>query len=468
MKSKILIHVWVICMLLLASRVSAQQQVLTLSEVLDIVRKYHPYAQMANNSIDSAEANLLALRGVFDPSASYYAAQKTFDGKNYYNYTTGELKIPTWYGFDIKAGVENNSGTRLDPEVTAGKSSYVGVSVPVLKNLMLDKRRASIQQAKILVNQTEADRQVAYNNLLFDAAKTYWDWAREYQVYLIIKNTVAVNRGRFELVKKAFLGGDRAAIDTTEALTQLQSFLYLESDAYLQWINTGLELSNYLWLDDEQPYVLPETVIPDTTWKAQSVASYPVPVLEEALQTALQQHPKLRSLDFKTNILEVDRRLKYQNLLPKLNLSYNFLQKGYEPWKGINSNLFQNNYKYGLEVGVPLFLRQARGELKLAKIKLEQNYLQRSQQAIEIQNKVKTYYNELITLRAQIQLYEEAYQNYLQLLRVEEIKFLIGESSLFLVNSREIKAIEALQKLTEIKTKYYKALVAINWATGTL
>ena len=346
------------------------QTVLTLTEVLDVVRKYHPIAQRASLGVDSAEANRLSARGAFDPAIGLYNAQKTFDGKNYYNYSAAELKIPTWYGIEMKAGLENNTGSRLDPQLTTGRSSYAGVSVPVLKNLLLDKRRAALAQANILVQQSEAERKNVFNNLLFDAAKTYWDWVREYQVYIIIKNTVAINQARFALVRSAYYGGDRAAIDTTEALAQLQNFMYLESDAFLRWTNTGLELSNFLWLDDAQPYNLPPTVVPDTTWRQQPIATYPVPMLEDALQTAMQQHPKLQSLDFKADMLVVDRRLKAQNLLPKLNMNYNFLQKGYEPWKGVGNNFFENNYKYGFEFGVPLLLREGRGELKMAKIKL--------------------------------------------------------------------------------------------------
>ena len=94
--------------------------------------------------------------------------------------------------------------------------------------------------------------------------------------------------------------------------------------------------------------------------------------------------------------------------------------------------------------------------------------MQRDQTELEIQNKVKSYYNEIVTLRQQVQLFDDAYNNYIQLLRAEEFKFSIGESSLFLVNSRELKAIETLQKLTETRTKFYKAIVGLNWAAGTL
>ena len=43
-----------------------------------------------------------------------------------------------------------------------------------------------------------------------------------------------------------------------------------------------------------------------------------------------------------------------------------------------------------------------------------------------------------------------------------------GESSLFLVNSRENKSLEALEKLIDLKTKYFKTIYAIKWSAGEL
>ena len=54
------------------------------------------------------------------------------------------------------------------------------------------------------------------------------------------------------------------------------------------------------------------------------------------------------------------------------------------------------------------------------------------------------------------------------LLKVEESKFSIGESSMFLVNTREIKLLETQQKLTELKTKFFKSLLGVQWAAGQL
>jgi outer membrane protein TolC len=54
------------------------------------------------------------------------------------------------------------------------------------------------------------------------------------------------------------------------------------------------------------------------------------------------------------------------------------------------------------------------------------------------------------------------------LVQAEEAKLESGESSLFLINTRENKALEAQQKLLELRTKYFKTIYALQWSAGLL
>jgi len=66
---------------------------------------------------------------------------------------------------------------------------------------------------------------------------------------------------------------------------------------------------------------------------------------------------------FKINALEVDKKLKFQELLPTVNFRYNQLGKGNDILKTATTGpLFQNNFQYGLSMSIPLRLSQGRGE----------------------------------------------------------------------------------------------------------
>jgi outer membrane protein TolC len=435
---------------------------------INIVRNYHPVAKQANLLMDLAEAQMTASRAGFDPLLYMSAEKKTFDGKNYYDIFHPELKIPTWYGIEVKAGLENNMGDLLNPEVSKGKSSYLGVSVPLGRNLVVDKRRAVLRQAKLFREQSKSERLIAVNDLLYGAYSSYWNWVSAWAGYRILSDQVHLNESRYGGIRTLYLQGDRAAIDTTEALAQLQSLQLAQGDAWLKFRSAGLELSNYMWMANDSPYYLPPTVRPDSAWEKMNTETVKLPVLEDVLAAARQGHPKLSVYDFKLQSLDIEKRLKFQSNLPLLNLNGNILNKGYNVFENGSWPYYQNNYKIGFDFVMPLRISQGRGEYRAAKIKIRDTELDRAQDAQEIANKVRGYFYELAMLQQQVRLAGDNSLNYQRLLQGEETRYRAGESSLFLVNAREVKSLEAKQKLAELRAKFFKGYYALEWAAGQL
>ena len=438
-------------------------------QVLDIVRKYHPVVRQTDIHIEKSRADLLIARGGFDPAISTYIAKKTFDGTNYYNQTSPELSIPTWFGVEIHTGLENLAGNRLDPTMTKGQSSYVGVTVPLAKNLLMDKRRAFLKQVRIFNTMALAEQRTVVNDLLMDAMEAYWLWVRAYKTYKIVEENVVVNERRLELIKKSFINGERPAIDTVETLTQLQSFRIRQNENYLEFQNAGLQLSVYLWQANDEPYLLPETIIPQNSWETEVNIQDFNTDLNNLLSFAAASHPELQLYDFKLEALQIDKKLKFQSLLPKADFTYNHLNKGYNALGNDFAGVFfNNNYRYGFKFEVPLRLSEGRGEYRKVRLKIEETNLGLSQKQLSIQVKIRSYYNEFNTLKNQLSIQNKNFLSYQQLVKAEEIRFLNGESSLFLINSRENKALEAQEKLVELKTKFFKTIYALQWSAGLL
>ncbi len=76
--------------------------------------------------------------------------------------------------------------------------------------------------------------------------------------------------------------------------------------------------------------------------------------------------------------------------------------------------------------------------------------------------------NEFETTQGHIELYTKTTQDYNGLLDGERQLFNNGESSLFLVNSRELGFINAQIKLIELVTKNKNAVLKLNYALGNL
>lgn len=451
------------------SKAQDSSYVLSPADFLNIVRTFHPVIKQADITVEKARAGITIARGEFDPYFYLNTDQKTFDGKNYFRYTNPELKIPTWYGIEVKAGLENNGGDFLNSEVTPGKTSYAGISVPLAKNLVMDKRRAALRQAGIFKNQSMAERDILINDILLDAYYAYWNWVQASWNYEVITNTVKVNETRFRLVKMAFQLGDRPAIDTTEALAQLEAFRFMESESKLRLNNSALELSNFLWKENNEYYELPALTVSSIRPEKSIATLAEIPDLMSMLETIPASHPKLRFYNFKLSGLEVDRKLKFQELLPTVNLRTNILNKGYNVLSNIQKNAFyENNNKFGIEVGIPLRFSKGRGEYKMAKLKIKETNLEVAMLKQQLINKTKFYFNELTGLQQQVKQYESVYNNYQLLLKGEELKFRSGESSLFLLNNRENKVLETSLKLNELKIKFLKSQASLQWAAGLL
>ena len=60
-----------------------QEKTLSPSQLVEMVRKYHPVAKQADINIDKAKADITIARGGFDPYFYNSSAQKTFDGSDF-------------------------------------------------------------------------------------------------------------------------------------------------------------------------------------------------------------------------------------------------------------------------------------------------------------------------------------------------------------------------------------------------
>jgi outer membrane protein TolC len=435
------------------------QKIFSAEDLAAVVRKFHPVARQAGLDVRIAGASLTASRAAFDPVLRHDNNRKEFDGVTYYDQQWTEIKIPAWYGIDLYAGRESVNGSRLNPEETKGTIDYLGVSVPLVQNLVMDKRRAALQQAKIFREQSEVTRRAVLNNLALEALDAYWQWWGNYRQLALVRASLQNAGKRFQMVRTAYLLGDRPAIDTLEALTQVQVFEQRENEALTEVLKSRLELSTFLWTPDGGAYELPDDVVPEEAPREENI-------LLDTLLLAAASHPELMDYSFKLRALQIERKLKFQSFLPEVDLKYN--QVGRDLSKAVNGALFRNNYRFGVSVSLPLRLSEGRGGYQAAGLKIEQARLAQSYKQVQLQNKVKRYYTEWQQVKLQLDVQRKLAANYILLQRGEETRFLNGESSLFLINSRELKAIEGQQKLIELESKVQKARIYLNWAAGRL
>jgi outer membrane protein TolC len=437
------------------------QQILTYQEYMLWVRDFHPVAKQAEVTLRFGEEELRASRGGFDPLVYADYDRKRFKNTNYFDKREAGVVVPTWGGVELKGLIEQNTGSLLNPEKDVPDDGLIalGASVNVGQGLLIDRRRAALRQAQIYVESTKAERQLILNDLYLDATETYWNWASDYMNVKVLQEGVELAEQRFEMVKESYIQGDFPAIDTVEAYTQVMDRIYRLQTAQIQYFRSTQFVNTFLWDQNEEPIELLESTFPENVLN-EMIFDYS----KESLREYIEMHPDLRLTDFDIESLMVERRFRSNQLLPVLKVNYNFLTESFNDFG--NSQFLENNYKMGVTFGMPLFLRRERGALGLTKAKIDYKNYQRDLKLVQLKTKLESEIYNFETVERQLRVFINNVNGLQKLLDGEMIRFDIGESSLFLVNAREVSLISAQLTLNDLSGKRKSAYAKLLNAAG--
>ncbi|WP_374505760.1 TolC family protein [Flavobacterium sp.] len=426
---------------------------LTYNEFLGYVKKYHPLVKNANLEINMAQANLMIARGGFDPKIEVDYDKKQFKNKEYYSFFNSSFKIPTWYGIELKASFDNSEGIFINPENTVPNQGLtsLGITIPIGQGLLINQRMADVRKAKIQIQLSQAERKLEAIEVLYKASLAYFNWKRNYSEVELYSSYLKNAQFRYNGILSLIKNGDKPAIDSVEAGITVKTRQWNLEEAKLKLTKSKLELANFLWIDNNIPLELQDTIVPEE--KLTQTILETLNTNELLIQDLpIENHPKINALQGKLALLEVDRKLKANNLLPKLDLGYHYLS---EPnyWNETNFN----NYKIGLNFKFPLFLRKERGSLQLSKFKIQDAKFTLDFERIQLTNKIKAQQTEIKSIEKQYQIILGLVKDNLQMLQSEERLFSMGESSIFLLNSRENNLVNIQLSLFGLENRFFNS-----------
>lgn len=436
---------------------NSQPKEFSYNEFLGYVKKYHPMVKSAALQVSSAQANLMMARGGFDPKIEVDFEQKKFKDNEYYSILNSSFKIPTWYGIEVKAGFDNNEGIYLNPENTMPNQGLtsLGINIPLGQGLFINQRMADLRKAKLQINLSQAEQKLQAVAVLYEASVAYFNWKKNYNEVMLYETFAKNAQVRFTGVKSLIREGDKPAIDSVEAGIVLKNRLLSLEDSKLKLNKAKLELSNFLWLDNNIPLELADELIPEGNLEL---------TIKETLKTnkllnteiSITNHPKINALQSKVDIFTVDKKLKANMLLPRIDLGYSYLS---EP-SYFDNYRFQN-YKVGLNFYFPLFLRKERGSLKIAKFKVLDAQLELDLEKVQLKNKINAQQIEIQSLEKQRKFIESLVKDNETMLTSEDRLFSFGESSIFLINSRENNLVSAQLAQIQIENRFFESNAAL-------
>jgi outer membrane protein TolC len=446
--------------------VSWTQEVLSEKEYYQIILLNHPLVKQAGIKPQMGESQLLKAKGGFDPKLFTQYDSKNFKGVSYYQKLNAGLSVPTWYGIQFKSGFESNSGSFLSSEdkTPAGGLWYGGISVNLAQGMIIDQRRAELFKARIYQESTLQEQRLLLNELVYESGYAYWDWFLSHYSKAVLQNSYELAMVRLQGVKISAELGDRPIIDTVEARIQVQNRQSLLTNYQTDLLNAKVKLETFLWTELQEPLEVDETTLP---LALDSVDFEIFPLLSEMeVDSLAENHPYLNMNNLKIKSLEIDQRLKREQLKPTLNLSYNFINEpiNYNPI----TNLSPNNNKIGVQFEMPLLFRKERGDLELAKLKVQDEQLSYLNNKVYLKAKIKKAQNDVLNAQNQLDIYRQTVLDSRQLFEAEKTMFEQGESSLFLVNAREMTYIQANLKYLEVLSKYQQALLTLRFSIANL
>jgi outer membrane protein TolC len=330
-----------------------------------------------------------------------------------------------------------------------------------LQGLTFDKQRADILKSKQYKNFYSTERIILLNNLFFEAGVSYAEWAYAHKLMSLTTYYTLLAKQRLSAMNDLASIGERAAADTVEAAIFYQTRLLDYNIAKVEALEKATQVSNF--------YLNNQLINFTNGIKPTDTLDILFEKIKEKTMLLLREdslnNPILNQYQTKQNIFEIEKRFRKEMIKPKLSINYNLIS---ESQGNTLAQLSTNNYKWGASLNFPLLFRNTYNSFKIADLDATNNKMELDFKKLEIQYKNNLLKQTISVLSEQIVAAIKNVNYSKILLDAEKLKFNIGESSLFLLNTRENKLMETELKLAEYKLKYLKTVLKLIHLNGNL
>lgn len=434
---------------------------LALSEVLESTRALAPQLLAASADAEAAEGDALAAAGAFDPAwrtrvtgvpvsgypqlrlDSVIEAPTPFWGASLFGgYRLGTGKVQSYYG---------------ERETWTGGELRAGVSVPILRNGPIDRRRVTQARADLGRSLAGLSRRQQRLELERQAVVKYWDWVAAGRRRAIARALLALARDRDGQLDTRAKAGDVARFDHQDnqrALVQREGFVVQAQRGVEQ---AALELSLFLRDGAGAPVLPADERLPP-------MSEAPAAPADEAPEVVAARRPDVLRLRDQRRQAELELELARNQLLPALDLGATVSKDLGAAPRPEASALGPTELELTAVLEVPILYRGPLGRLQSARASLTrldaQLRLASDRAKLELDDAwsaLRAATERLALARRELEIAEE-------LERAERIRFELGEGSLLFVNLREQAAVEARLREVDALVDGHRALAALRVA----
>jgi outer membrane protein TolC len=353
------------------------------------------------------------------------------------------LQKPLENGVEFIAGYRNAQGTQEYNNIKTSEDGEIraGIKVPVF-SVMHD-----ISTRKLNLNLAALDTMKFSSNAKDNLRLLYFKIISDYNKLLYSKAVLELEREllltaqkREDIIKQKVKVGALADITLLEASQQTinrkQRLVSEENDfsnmfeGFLQYLNLSREAF-------EKHYTLPKMKIiqkgAEKSWNIQS-----------SIDAAMQNRPDLKIFDYEVKKMNVQKQHSQLLNYPNFNLSL----------YGVHDLQYDNGFKVALDMDFPIERRKYEGkqaEIRQSIKNIENN---KEKEIITLKTNLSNIINSMESLATNIENSKDEIVLVEKLEEVENKKYILGLSDLFMVNQRELYTLEVKKKLLKYNLEY--------------
>lgn len=438
----------------------APVQALSVAELIGDLKTHYPPLEQARLKRELIAGKLLEKQGNFDTKIkSKVIANPLGYYRNLQMDTVIEQATP-WWGATFFSGYRLGRGSFADYD---GKKETLdlgeiraGFELPLLRDRELDSRRVDLQALELQLQMAELgifEKQLKFTK---EALKGYWSWVAAQQKKEIYFALLQLAEVRIAQLKTQIGVGKYAPVEALEnqrsVLKRQNKLLEQIQELQQQALELGLYLKQAERLNPAVSVDFPETIVCN-----------PAP-FKANLQQSLQQRPESLTLALQKQQNQLGQDLARNQSLPNLGLYLVFAQdlgQGSKTKQGFEA-------ESGLSLEWPIQMRKAEGQLQQLQVEAQQLELEQQFLERQIQNQLLGVQINLETACAQIALARQEVTLASQLAQAEMDRFVLGGTTLYIVNKLEQEAAESRLRLIDAKKAYYVAVSESYLVQGLL
>jgi hydrophobic/amphiphilic exporter-1 (mainly G- bacteria), HAE1 family len=502
---------------------------ITLKEAVELALSHNNDLEIQRTERDTAQQGVQAARGFFDPvfrytplfqnldtpTSSVLAGQNgTLNERSFANTLSFQQRIPN-SGFRFNVDFDNtrlstnNPFVGLNPYLTS--RLVLGFTQPLLRGFRTDRERTEIAVRGKQANLSEIDLEIRTIDVIGRIEQAYWDLVGAREAADVNRDFAALGREQLAVNQRLINAGTLAPVELSASEAEFQRRL----DTWYQSLARVTELENNLKIlitPDRNDPIWNDELIP-TELNTRAVP--PAEDIRETVDSAVRRRPEVRAVGVRRESNDLEKALAKDNQKPQVNLVGQYflnglggtIRTGDNPFSSSNAALYARLNELSLRAGLTPVQGQDFGQIPgglvgglgtslgnlvnytgfQAGVQIDwnprnraadSNYTQtliaekrlnyeraRTEQIIaaEVRNALQN----IETARQRIQAAQASVRAAEDKLQSETRLFQTGESTNFLVLTRQNEANESRQRLVEARQAFNKSVSRLDQALGS-